>query len=371
MQPRVEVQTGGGTSHAHPAGADVGVEHERHASVEVDRDLRAARDQPVAPGVERPFGGGAGTGQGSPGRGQRRRRSAARGARGRHGRAPATRGRSGRSWHAGTTSCSATTGTSRLRRRRPSAGRTTEADGSVPAISPSSTRTATSRSVTQQGHHHHLRRRERLFCRDRAVLDAHPAVAEAAVVAEPHEKWGEVPVAYVTLRADADIDDEDLEAFAWRRSKCRSGSSTENCRRPPPARCRRTCCAVEPAADLRPRPPVGPRAVGAGETDDERPLDRLPCRPRPPDRLGTVGASEAYVVHQPLGLLLATCVELSAVAGDAVRRRSGVDGRQRGVAQARQQRAADGCTWRSCSARPGFPADVFQTLLIGSRPWSG
>jgi fatty-acyl-CoA synthase len=43
------------------------------------------------------------------------------------------------------------------------------------------------------------------------VLDAHPAVVESAVVAESHEKWGEVPVAYVTLRAD--VDDAELASF--------------------------------------------------------------------------------------------------------------------------------------------------------------
>jgi fatty-acyl-CoA synthase len=32
------------------------------------------------------------------------------------------------------------------------------------------------------------------------VLMSHPAVLEAAVVASPDERWGEVPVAFVTLR---------------------------------------------------------------------------------------------------------------------------------------------------------------------------
>jgi fatty-acyl-CoA synthase len=45
------------------------------------------------------------------------------------------------------------------------------------------------------------------------AIDAHPAVLESAVVGEPHEKWGEVPVAYVTLRPDAEVDDGQLAAF--------------------------------------------------------------------------------------------------------------------------------------------------------------
>lgn len=47
-----------------------------------------------------------------------------------------------------------------------------------------------------------------------AALLAHPAVLEAGVVGENDERWGQVPVAYVVLRPDADPDSADsLIAF--------------------------------------------------------------------------------------------------------------------------------------------------------------
>jgi fatty-acyl-CoA synthase len=46
------------------------------------------------------------------------------------------------------------------------------------------------------------------------ALAAHAAVMEAAVVAGPHEKWGEVPIAYVTLKPGAAATEAELIAHA-------------------------------------------------------------------------------------------------------------------------------------------------------------
>lgn len=46
------------------------------------------------------------------------------------------------------------------------------------------------------------------------VLDRHPDVVESAVVGRADERWGEVPVAYVTVRAGAEISPDDLIEFA-------------------------------------------------------------------------------------------------------------------------------------------------------------
>jgi len=46
------------------------------------------------------------------------------------------------------------------------------------------------------------------------VLLRHPAVAEAAIVGLPHQKWGEAPYAYVVLREGEQASEEEIIAFA-------------------------------------------------------------------------------------------------------------------------------------------------------------
>ena len=46
------------------------------------------------------------------------------------------------------------------------------------------------------------------------VLDRHPDVVESAVVGRVDDRWGEVPVAYVSVRAGAQVRADDLIEFA-------------------------------------------------------------------------------------------------------------------------------------------------------------
>ena len=46
-----------------------------------------------------------------------------------------------------------------------------------------------------------------------AVLYRHPAIKAAAVVARAHERWGEVPCAFVELRDDAALTESEIIGF--------------------------------------------------------------------------------------------------------------------------------------------------------------
>lgn len=50
-----------------------------------------------------------------------------------------------------------------------------------------------------------------------AVLNSHPAVAEAGVTGVAHKKWGQVPVAFVTLKQPNQASEETLRAFCRER----------------------------------------------------------------------------------------------------------------------------------------------------------
>jgi fatty-acyl-CoA synthase len=45
------------------------------------------------------------------------------------------------------------------------------------------------------------------------ALTAHPSISEAAVVGRVDEKWGEVPVAFVTTSGAQELDADELQAF--------------------------------------------------------------------------------------------------------------------------------------------------------------
>ena len=63
------------------------------------------------------------------------------------------------------------------------------------------------------------------------ALYRHPAVLEAAVAAMPNEKWGEVPCAFVTLRAGDDaISEQDIIDFLPRQHGALQGAEESGIR---------------------------------------------------------------------------------------------------------------------------------------------
>ena len=80
------------------------------------------------------------------------------------------------------------------------------------------------------------------------ALMAHPAIAEAAVIAIPDEKWSERPLACIVLKPGQSADAAALGAHCWRTAS-RSGScpiatrSSTPCRAPRPASSGSSSCA--------------------------------------------------------------------------------------------------------------------------------
>ena len=78
------------------------------------------------------------------------------------------------------------------------------------------------------------------------ALYKHPAVALAAVVARPDEKWGETPCAFVQLKPGATVTEDEIHPALPREPRrlqaAEEGRVRRRCRRPRPARSRSSCC---------------------------------------------------------------------------------------------------------------------------------
>ena len=63
-----------------------------------------------------------------------------------------------------------------------------------------------------------IRGGENIYCVEvENALAAHPAVIDAAVVGRPHHELGEEPVAVVTVKAGASLDEAELREFVHAR----------------------------------------------------------------------------------------------------------------------------------------------------------
>ena len=99
------------------------------------------------------------------------------------------------------------------------------------------------------------------------ALYKHPAVAAAAVVAKPDEKWGETPCAFIELEAGEAATAEEL--IAWCRTtspatRCRATWSSPTCQKPRPARSRNTSFARWRRRSEAARPAKFPSAAARG-----------------------------------------------------------------------------------------------------------
>ena len=81
------------------------------------------------------------------------------------------------------------------------------------------------------------------------TLYRHPGVLEAAVVAQPDDKWGETPCAFVTLKNDVtDVTEDDVIAAVntWHTSRPLERSFSARCPKPVLVRFRNSSCATLP-----------------------------------------------------------------------------------------------------------------------------
>ena len=136
---------------------------------------------------------------------------------------------------------------------------------------------------------------------EQAIAD-HPAVLEVAVVAAPSERWGEVPVAYVTLHegaaGDRGGDHRARAGRGWPGSRRPSPWCSASCPRPRPGRSRSRSCAT---SSRRPFSRTGhDRRTHRGRAHGLRPatrprLGRLAVRGRRSSRSRTRASSPGQV----------------------------------------------------------------------------